>query len=65
MSTCHDIICRGCDKNLRMFRESCDVLCVETYEDDQQQDDQQQDDDDDQQQTTSGSGTSSSRSIYL
>jgi hypothetical protein len=30
LSTCHDIIYRGGDKNLRMFQESCEALCVET-----------------------------------
>jgi hypothetical protein len=28
MSTCHDIICRGYDKNLKKFQESCDALYV-------------------------------------
>jgi hypothetical protein len=28
--TCHDIICTGCDKKLRMFGQSCETLYVET-----------------------------------
>jgi hypothetical protein len=28
LSTCHDIICRAYDKNLRLFQENCHALCV-------------------------------------
>ena len=30
LSIYHDIICRDSSKNLKIFRERCHVLCVET-----------------------------------